>query len=97
MQNDWIKYLNLAKKAGAVVFGIDEIIKCRSKIYLIMLSEPLATQNLREKVNNFIAKKDTKLIKLDDDLNIFLNTDNCKVIGLTNENLANQIKTYFKE
>lgn len=62
-----------------------------------MLSEPLATQNLREKVNNFIAKKDTKLIKLDDDLNIFLNTDNCKVIGLTNENLANQIKTYFKE
>ena len=31
MQNDWIKYLNLAKKAGAVVFGIDEIIKCRSK------------------------------------------------------------------
>lgn len=97
MQNEWVKYFNLAKKAGAVVYGIDEISKCRRKVYLIVLSEKQATQNLIEKVNNYIAKKNTKLIKLNDDLNAFLNTNNCKVIGLTNENLANQIKTYFKE
>lgn len=97
MENEWVKYLNLARRAGAVVYGVDEITRHRGKIYLVMLSEASATQNLIEKVNNFIAKKDTTLLKLDDDLNIFLNTDNCKVIGLTNESLANQIKTYFKE
>ncbi len=97
MQNEWVKFLNLSKKAGAVLYGIDEIAKSRSKVYLIMLSTVTATQNLRAKVDNFIAKNDTKLIKLNEDLNIFLNTDNCKVIGLTNESLANQIKTYFKE
>ncbi len=97
MQNEWTKYLSLAIRAGAVVYGIDDINRSREKIYLILLSERLATQNLKEKVNNFIAKKDTILIKLDDDLNKLLNTNNCKVIGLTNENLANQIKTYFKE
>ncbi len=97
MQNEWVKFLNLSRKAGAVVYGIDEIVKYRGKVYLIILSDTNATQNLREKVNNFIAKKDTAIIKLKEDLNIFLNTDNCKVIGLTNENLANQIKTFFKE
>lgn len=95
MENEWTKYLNLARRAGAVLFGIDEIMKFRGKVYLVLLSETQATVNLREKVENFVAKKDTILISLKEDLNIFLNTDNCKVIGVTNENLANQIKTYF--
>lgn len=95
MNNEWVKYLDLSKKAGSVLYGIDQIYQAKQRIFLIMLSEPLATQNLIQKVNNFIAKNNTKLIKLNDALDGFLNTENCKVIGFTNENLANQIKTYF--
>lgn len=97
MQNEWLKYLNLSKKAGAVLYGVDEIYKSKKPVYLILLSETQATQNLKAKIDNFIAKKDTVLIKLDEDLNTFLNTNNCKVIGLTNKDLATQIKNFFKE
>ncbi len=97
MQNEWLKYLNLSKKAGAVLYGVDEIYNSKKPVYLVIMSEAQATQNLRAKIDNYIAKKDTKLIKLNEDLNVFLNTTNCKVIGFTNKDLATQIKTFFKE
>ena len=36
MNNDWQKYLGLAQRAGAVLYGIDNINSARQKIELII-------------------------------------------------------------
>lgn len=95
--NEWQKYLGLAMRAGAVVYGVDAILQSRQKIYLIVMSEKEATQNLKDKIMNFIARKNTKLIKLNDDINKYLNTNNCKVFGVTNQDLANQIYSFLNK
>lgn len=97
ISNEWQKYLGLAMRAGAVVYGADAIIDSRKKVYLVVMSDTLATQNLKDKIDNFIARKNTKLIKLDDDINKYLNTNNCKVFGITNEDLANQIYSFLNK
>ena len=93
--NNAIKYINLAKKAGAVIYGIDNIINNKN-IILILLC-PTASSNLVDKTLNFVNKKNIKLIKLQDSLDKILNTTNCKVIGITNKQLATQIENLLKE
>lgn len=95
--DSWTKYVGLAIRAGAVQFGIDNISSSREPVYLIVMSEATASQNLKKKVDNFIANKNSKLVKLDVDLDEYLHTTNCKVIGITNKNLADQIYSFLKE
>lgn len=95
--SEWLKYFGLARRAGAVIYGIDNILSCRQKINLVILSEFEATQNLKDKVNNFIAKNNTKLIRFSEDINQILGTTNCKVLGITNPELAKQIYSLFNK
>ncbi|MBO5102859.1 MAG: hypothetical protein J6C13_02065 [Clostridia bacterium] len=97
MNNDWQKYLGLAQRAGAVLYGIDNINSARQKIELIILDAESATQNLVLKVENFASKKNINLIKLQKKLDECLHSKNCKVVGITNKDLANQIESKIKE
>lgn len=87
--NEISKYINLAKKAGAVIYGIDNIVKNKN-VQLILLC-PTSSQNLVSKAESFATRKNIKLIKLQNELDSIINTTNCKVIGLTNLQLATQI------
>lgn len=87
--NEISKYINLAKKAGAVIYGIDNIVKNKN-VQLILLC-PTSSQNLVSKTESFATRKNIKLIKLQNELDSIINTTNCKVIGLTNLQLATQI------
>ncbi len=88
---EWVKYIGLARKAGAVLFGIDNIISSRKPVHLILLSESEASENLVKKVNGFLANKNIKLISLKYTLDSILGTQNCKVIGLTNLELSKKV------
>ncbi len=84
-------YVNFAVKAGDVVYGIDNIKQTKKHIYCVILSIT-ATQNLTHSVTNFCNKLDLPLIILQQSsVDGLLHTNNCKVIGLTNESLARQI------
>ncbi len=96
MKTEWEKYLGLAIRAGAVVYGIDKILQNKN-IYLVLI-DYTATENLQAKVLNFVKKNNIPKIDLDNKIDEIIKSNNCKVIGITNENLAKQIKSIiFKE
>ena len=95
--DDWVKYVGLARKAGAVLFGQDNILSARNAPYLIIVSINEASQNLNKKIYNFIANKNIKLIKFSDSLDKYLGTQNCKVIGITNRELAEKVYSLFNK
>ena len=95
--DDWVKYVGLARKAGDVLFGQDNILSARNAPYLVMVSVNEASQNLNKKIYNFIANKNIKLIKFSDSLDKYLGTQNCKVIGITNRELAEKVYSLFNK
>ena len=95
--DDWVKYVGLARKAGAVLFGQDNILSARNAPYLVIVSINEASQNLNKKIYNFIANKNIKLIKFSDSLDKYLGTQNCKVIGITNRELAEKVYSLFNK
>ena len=95
--DDWVKYVGLARKAGAVLFGQDNILSARNAPYLVIVSVNEASQNLNKKIYNFIANKNIKLIKFSDSLDKYLGTQNCKVIGITNRELAEKVYSLFNK
>ena len=95
--DDWVKYVGLARKAGAVLFGQDNILSARNTPYLVIVSINEASQNLNKKIYNFIANKNIKLIKFSDSLDKYLGTQNCKVIGITNRELAEKVYSLFNK
>lgn len=84
-------YVNFAIKAKEVVYGIDNIKTSRANISYIILSKT-ASKNLLEATTRFCQQKGipfaiTKEYTLDE----LMHTNNCKVIGVTNQNIAQQI------
>ena len=95
--DDWVKYVGLARKAGAVLFGQDNILSARNAPYLVIVSINEASQKINKKIYNFIANKNIKLIKFSDSLDKYLGTQNCKVIGITNRELAEKVYSLFNK
>lgn len=83
-------YLGFAIKSGAVVWGIDNILKKRN-IKLILISDNLLDNSLK-KLNEYIKVKKTKNIKIEHSIMQYLtHKEGCKAIGVTNLSLAQAI------
>lgn len=86
------KYIDLAKKAGAILYGLDNIKLGTKNIYLILIDNNVGS-SLKRNIDFISQHKKVQSIVLNDtNLDDLLNTNNCKVIGITNINLANKIK-----
>ena len=83
-------YIGLAQKAGEVVYGVDNILTSKKKIYLILLDNNIS-ENSKSKIVAYSQSKNINLIYLSLELDKILHTNNCKVVGITNLELANQI------
>ena len=84
-------YVNFAIKAKDVVYGIDNIKTSRANISYIILSKT-ASKNLLDATTRFCQQKNIPyLITIKYTLDELLHTNNCKVIGITNQNIAQQI------
>lgn len=91
MENKLKNYLGLARRANAMVFGIDNIKASRAPMFGIVLGED-ASPNLKAAVTLIASTRGIPLkvltrTKLDD----LIHTKNCKVIALTKADLARPI------
>lgn len=90
MQSKLNSYLGLAKKAGAVVYGLENIKKNKNKICVVVLSCD-ATEKMVAHIMNLTNKKFYVRILKEKTLDELLNTSNCKVIGITNKGFESPV------
>ena len=84
-------YLGFAKKSRAIVFGLDNLEKFNKSVYLVLYVKQLSENSLN-KLNKLVNEKNWKMGELENQtIDELLFVDNCKVIGITNDNLANAI------
>ncbi|HEY8389811.1 MAG TPA: hypothetical protein VIL26_02485 [Clostridia bacterium] len=83
-------YIRFAIKGRKIIYGLDNIKVQPNKIKIIIADNSLSEKSLRE--TKFISEKNKiPLILSEADLNQILNTNNCKVIGISDINLAKAI------
>ena len=83
-------YLGFSIKSKSVVIGQDRLKASKDKIYLIIYCST-ASQNLKDLSIRFAEKFKCKAICLDEILEVYTSISGCKVIGLTNNSLAEAI------
>ena len=92
MNNKISTYLGFAIKSGSVVFGFDNLIKCRKLPKLVLVC---STQNekVSNKVANFCKINKIDIIKLQNlVLGNLIKRDNTKILGILDENLCRVLK-----
>ena len=84
-------YVSFAIKAGQVVYGIDNLKITKNHIYCVILSKT-ASQNLMDNVLRFCEKHNIPFVcTVTHTIDELAHTKNCKVLGITNPNIAKQI------
>ena len=84
-------YLGFAIKSGNIIFGYDNIITTKKKLKLIIVSNTV-NNKISTKINDFADSKKIKLINLSElSVEELISRDNCKLIGIVDENLASAI------
>ena len=91
MINKIKSYLGFAIKSNEIIYGFDNLNTTKKNIKLVLYYDSISEKslkNLRYLANN----KKWKMVKLvNTSLDELLNTNNCKIVGITNENLAKVI------
>ena len=89
-------YLGFAIRSGKIIFGYDNLFQSKKTPKLVLIC---STQNekVTNKVFKFCVNNDIECIKLVDlILADLIKRDNCKVVGIIDENLANVIRSELK-
>lgn len=84
-------YIGFANKSGAIIKGVDDIMRSKKIISLIIASEELK-ENSRIKIINFAEKKNIPIIDIESGILTELNLHGVKVLAITDNNLANAVK-----
>jgi len=86
------RYIGLAIRSGEVVFGLDKM-KEKPNLVKLIICCLSASSNLFASLNNLSTKYNIPIYQLKNfTINELIKTENCKAIGITNPNLAKQIK-----
>ena len=83
-------YLGFCIKSRAIVIGQDRLKVAKDKIHLIVYCMT-ASQNLKDLVGRLADKFKCKALVLNNTLEEYTNIKGCKVMGITNQSLAEQI------
>ncbi len=86
-----VSYLGFCQKSGAIVYGLDNLQKTKKRIYIILTCPSLGENSLK-KVSKLALEKNIQVFETSQPLNLFLNKENCKIIGILNNELSNAIK-----
>lgn len=87
--------ISIAKKAGFVIIGQDNLLDYDKKLYLILLDED-AGANLSKEANFKAKKSKIPLYRLKN-LAKISNISNCKILGIKNKGLADEIAKNLTE
>ena len=85
-----LTYVGFAIKSNKKIFGLDDLLKTKKKIGVILYSSSLEP-NSYTKLDKFSNINNIKAIKVDPDLFVSLNISGVKVLGITDPNLAKAI------
>ena len=83
-------YLGFCIKSRSIVIGQDRLKVSKDKIYLIIYCNT-ASQNLKDLVERLAIKFKCDALVLDEILEEYTSIKGCKVLGITNQSLAQQI------
>ena len=86
-------YLGIARKAGYLIIGADNLKKYTQKMY-ILLVDMMSSNNLNKIVNKF-QEKGVQVI-LVEKLSELIEIDNCKIVGVKNNGLALEIIKHLR-
>lgn len=88
MREKIISYLGFAQKSQNALIGIDNILRYRKKIFLVLVDNT-ASDRLKKDAEKLKVQRTE--IRLVDGLEELTNRSGCKAIGITDENLASAI------
>ena len=83
-------YIGFAIKRGAVIKGLDDIVKSRKRIYLILCTSDIM-KNSRVKIEDYSNKNEIPIINIEGDVLNELNIGGVKILAITDKNLATAI------
>ena len=83
-------YLGFCIKSRAIVIGQDKLKGSKDKIYLIVYCNT-ASQNLTDLAIRLGEKLGCKVLNFNEPLADYTHIEGCKILGITNQSLANQI------
>lgn len=90
-ENKLISYIGFAIKSGKIIFGYDNLFKAKKNPVIIIFCKTLS-EKMKNKLELFAESKKIKLISLENFiLSDIIKRDNCKVVGICDENLAKVI------
>ena len=81
--------INIARKAGYVIVGQDDLSGYAKKLYLILMDKNAGSSLSREM--NYLSKKKGVPIFQIDDLGNLVSIENCKVLGVKNKAISENI------
>ena len=83
-------YIGFANKSGAIIKGLDDIVKSRKKIYLVLCTADIK-ENSKEKIEDYSMKKNIPIIKIEREILNELNIGGVKILAITDKHLATAI------
>ncbi len=92
-ESKFISYINLARKAGCVVYGLDNITQ-NKKICLILCSLEMSKGN-REKLKSIANMKNIPIYEVEN-LSIIFGSGKTYAVGIKEPNLAHSIENILK-
>lgn len=85
-------YVGFAVKSGNIIFGADNVIRPRKKMYIVLITDSI-NQTSFKKVTAFAEREKIPLITVNDEImDTCVKKNNCKCIAITDKNLAKAIK-----
>lgn len=83
-------YIRFAIKSRSIIYGIDNI-KARIRQIKVIIADNTLSENSLDKARLLCSRNNIPLVLSEEELNKILNTNNCKIIGITNINMAQAI------
>lgn len=87
-------WISIARKAGYCIIGQDKLLDYDKKLYLVLLDES-AGKALERQMNFLSKEKDIPLLRVDG-LSQMLAIENCKVLGIKNKAISENLIKIIK-
>ena len=85
------KYLGLCKKAGYLIIGADRLGEYHKKLYLLVVYGEITNTILKVIKNKTAENANIKCITTNKAFSHAIGIDNCKIIGIKNKGITEQI------
>ncbi len=90
-------YLNFSIKSGKILYGVDSVLNYKKKVHLLVYDNTVSKNTIKQMNKIMKIKNCAAVLVKHTTLNELLQKDNCKVIALTNKNLADAAYSVVSE